>query len=102
MKVNGEAIYGTTKNPLKPQPSWGRITQKGETLYLHVFDWPAEGKLLVPGLKKKIVSATVLATGEKIQTSAEVDGMMLSVPAAAPDPISSTIVLKLETPLPAN
>jgi alpha-L-fucosidase len=36
---------------------WGRCTKKvaagGTTLYLHVFDWPKDGKLLVPGLKTK-------------------------------------------------
>ena len=54
MKVNGEAIYGTTASPFKRLP-WGRCTKKltadGATLYLHVFNWPADGKLLVPGLK---------------------------------------------------
>ncbi len=52
MKVNGEAIYGTTASPLTRQPSWGRVTQKGNNLYLHVFNWPQDGpKLVVPGLK---------------------------------------------------
>ena len=50
MKVNGEAIYGTTASPT-PRPAWGRITTKAgdgtTTLYLHVFDWPADGKLPV-------------------------------------------------------
>ena len=54
MKVNGEAIYGTTASPFK-RLAWGRCTKKltadGATLYLHVFNWPADGKLLVPGLK---------------------------------------------------
>ena len=44
MKVNGEAIYGTTASPFKRLP-WGRCTKKltpdGAILYLHVFDWPA-------------------------------------------------------------
>ncbi|KJF43560.1 alpha-L-fucosidase [Draconibacterium sediminis] len=50
MKVNGESIYGTQKSPL-PLQSWGVCTQKGNRLYLHVFDWPANGKLVVGGLK---------------------------------------------------
>jgi len=47
MDVNGEAIYDTHASPFKRLP-WGRCTQKvrGDTttLYLHVFDWPADGR----------------------------------------------------------
>ena len=63
MKVNGEAIYGTTASPFKRLP-WGRCTKKvsgtGATLYLHVFNWPADGKLVVPGLKNQPVTAYLL------------------------------------------
>lgn len=96
MRVNGEAIYGTTKSPLETQPSWGRVTQKGDTLYLHVFDWPGDGKLVVDGIKNKVRSATLLATAENLKVSTDADGITISCPAAAPDEISSTIVLKLE------
>ncbi len=48
LKVNGEAIYGTAAGPFKQQFGWGRITQKPGKLYLEVFDWPKEGKLLLP------------------------------------------------------
>jgi alpha-L-fucosidase len=100
MKVNGKAIYGTTASPLaKPLP-WGRCTAKisggAATLYLHVFDWPGDGVLLVPGLKNKIKTAYLLADPKKQKLAAKngADGVTLSVPPAAPDHISSTIVLK--------
>ena len=95
MKVNGDAIYGTTKSPLPMQP-WGRITRKGSTLYLHVFDWPTDGKLSVTGLKSKIGSATLLATGDKLTADQSAAGTVIAVPTAAPDKISSTIVLALK------
>ena len=48
MKVNGESIYGTSASPIG-KPAWGRCTAKTvggkTTLYLHVFDWPKDGKL---------------------------------------------------------
>src|ERR1017187_3712855 len=47
MKINGESIYGTSVSPLKTQPAWGRVTQKGDKLYLHIFDWPTDGKLVI-------------------------------------------------------
>lgn len=99
MKVNGESIYGTTASPFK-ELSWGRCTTKlsgdGATLYLHVFDWPADGKLVVPGLKNTVQSASLLATHNKLKTSASPEGVILSVPNAAPHKISSTIVLKIK------
>jgi alpha-L-fucosidase len=102
MKVNGEAIYGTTASPFKEQLPWGRATTrtagKTTTLYLHVFDWPKDGKLAVP-LAAKVSRATLLAGGKKLDVSAGGGGLTITVPDAAPDPLSSTIVLKLAAPL---
>lgn len=54
MEVNGDAIYGTQAGPFTRLP-WGRATAKqidgGYRLYLHVFDWPANGELFIPGLE---------------------------------------------------
>jgi alpha-L-fucosidase len=97
MKVNGEAIYDTTASPFE-HLVWGRCTKKfsknGTTLYLHVFEWPKDGKLLVPGLKNNVASASLLANGKKLKTSVTDAGVVVEVPAAAPDKISSTLVLK--------
>lgn len=101
MKVNGEAIYGTTASPFK-HLSWGRCTTKAggdnTTLYLHVFDWPKDGRLAVPGLKNAVLSAWVLGAGrqEPLRTETTADGVTVSVPAAAPDPISSTVALRIQ------
>lgn len=98
LKVNGDAIYGTTAagDTVSGKPAWGRITKKntpeGTTLYLHVFDWPKDGRLALPKLKGEIATATVLATGEKVP----VENATLVLPAAAPDKTSSTIVVKLK------
>jgi len=102
MKINGEAIYDTTASPFTKQLPWGRCTKKiaddGTTLYLHVFTgfWPRDGKLLVPGLRNKNVSASLLAGGKELQTSMTDAGIVVSVPVTAPDKISTTIVLKIK------
>jgi hypothetical protein len=57
---NGESIRGTTRTPL-PVQAWGESTRKGNTLYLHVFDWPKNGQLIVGGLKSKVKGARMLA-----------------------------------------
>jgi len=104
MKVNGEAIYGTTASPFKRLP-WGRCTKKisGDetTLYLHVFNWPADGKLVVPGLKNEVVQAYLLQKNwlgrhKQLSTATNANGVTVLIPAAAPDKISSTVVLKIK------
>ena len=51
MDKYSEAIYGTTASPFNLLPFYGRVTTKGERLYVHVFEWPAEGVIRLPGLK---------------------------------------------------
>ena len=100
MKVNGEAIYGTTASPFKRLP-WGRCTKKltpdGATLYLHVFNWPADGKLLVPGLKNagREPTCSPIRPRRRSPMQSGPQGLTL-LPAAAPDPVSSTIVLHVK------
>jgi alpha-L-fucosidase len=99
LKVNGTAIYGTTASPIEA-PAWGRLTKKTSgdhaTIYLHVFTWPKDGKLALNGLKGHVTSATLLASGEKLATSGDEGALTITVPAAAPDPISSTIALQID------
>ena len=101
MKVNSEAIYGTTASPFSKLP-WGRCTKKisadgkTTTLYLHVFSWPANGSLIVPGLENPVSSARLLATGEKLKFSRTADGVEIKIPATATDAISTTVVLKIK------
>lgn len=99
MKVNSEAIYATNASPLPPF-DWGRCTRKAEKgntiLYLSVFHWPADGKLIVPGLKNKVLAASLLASGKVISTNKSKQGLVLTLPAKAPDPIASVIKLVVQ------
>ncbi|MDE3068427.1 MAG: alpha-L-fucosidase [Verrucomicrobiota bacterium] len=105
LKVNGAAIYGTSASPFTTQLPWGRCTQKADgsdtILYLHVWDWPGDGKLPVPGLKNKIVKAYLLKPNllgwhKRLAAANGSGGVTLAVPKDAPDQISSTIVLKIK------
>lgn len=91
MRTNGEAIYATKASDL-PQPSWGRTTQKGDFLYLFVFDWPKDGKLVVPGDKFTLGTAQLLAGGSKLTTN----GMTINLPEKAPDTIASVIKVQIK------
>lgn len=98
MKVNGEAIYGTQASPFK-KLEWGRSTQKqagGKTrIYLHIFDWPADGKLLVPGLMNSPESVYLLSGQQKITYHGSDEGTLLDLPEQAPDENISVVVLDI-------
>jgi alpha-L-fucosidase len=100
MKVNGEAIYGTSASPFK-NLEWGRCTQKniknGTRLYMHVFNWPADGKLIVPGIYNQPKKATLLSDPRKksLHVARQEDALVISVPAKTPDPYNSVVVLDL-------
>jgi alpha-L-fucosidase len=70
MRINHESIYGTQASPFK-NLSWGRCTQKpiagGTRLYLHIFDWPVDGKLIIPRLGSAVVNCYDLAGKKKLK-----------------------------------
>jgi alpha-L-fucosidase len=94
LKVNGASIYGTAASRFSHLP-WGRSTTKGSTVYLQVFDWPKDGKLLVPGLRNTIKGARLLAGGA-ITSTPHAQGVVLTLPASAPDPIATVVELELD------
>jgi alpha-L-fucosidase len=93
LRVNGESIYGTTRGPFAHLP-WGVATRKGSTLYLHVFEWPKNGKLVVP-LNNEAKSAKLLATGAGLAVTGKEERLVIDVPATAPDDNSSVIALEI-------
>ncbi|MDM8174653.1 alpha-L-fucosidase [Olivibacter sp. 47] len=99
MKVNGEAIYATKASPLAPL-NWGRCTMKetgnNTILYLSVFDWPSDGKLVVPKLRNKVLSAMLLANGQIIKAGNKGDTVSIALPLEAPDKVATVVKLELK------
>jgi alpha-L-fucosidase len=97
MKVNGEAIHGTKASPFGLFP-WGRCTKKeiaqNTLLYFSVFEWPKDGKLSIPGLKNKIISAKLLANGVSLKTEKKDDGVIINIPEKGLD--ENATVIKVE------
>lgn len=98
MKVNGESIYATTASPFE-KLAFGRCTKRVEgdttTLYLHVFDWPKDGKLVLPGLKNEVTSASLLAGGDALKTERRGGDVVVSVPEKPTDPIVSVVKITI-------
>ncbi len=107
IRDNGESIYDTEANPLPSRPEWGdaSLSKDGKTLYLHVMQWPANGKLRVDGLPVKAASAVFLAPGgadQKIVFSQDGASISLDLPATAIDEHDTVIKLTLQSPFPVR
>jgi len=105
LKLNGESIYGTQAGPFKQSPPWGRCTQKrlagGDTrLYLHVFDMPSDGKLVLNGLLNQPQRSFLLARGRQAVVEAKQwkDRVEVIVPGSISAEDVFVIALDLEGP----
>lgn len=114
MKVNGEAIYGTTGTPFgaeagafsatekdkkgqavfKTDWKW-RATQKQGHLFVIIYTWPTDGSFKVPAFAHSITGARLLADPTvKLTVTQDVSGITVSgLPKIAPDPVASVIDL---------
>jgi alpha-L-fucosidase len=100
MRVNGEAIYGTTASPFKGLP-WGLCTRKdtaeGTTLYMHILRRPAGNRIEVPRVRNDVETAYLLADTNRhsMTVEREGDGLAVLVTNAPSLPLSSVVVVKL-------
>ncbi len=94
---NGEAIYGTQASPFRRLP-WGRCTRRGETLYLHVFDWPGDGRLVIDGLRNRAGAAWFHADSRRRPLPVERDGerVVIHLPLEPSDQPVTVVVLQIE------
>jgi alpha-L-fucosidase len=115
MKVNGDAIYGAGPTPFgaeagtfsatekdkngdpkfTPAWAWRATTQPGK-IYVELFQWPATGKIELPGLQSKVKRAYLLAGHEKLKTEPTATGVTIALPAEAPDKIASVICVEIK------
>ena len=104
MKKNSEAIYDTKASPFGLF-SWGRCTKKeldvssnkkNTTLYFSVFEWPKDGRLLIPGLKNEVVVAKLLANGSPLKTNGDDEGLIINLPAQALDSIATVVKVEVK------
>ena len=95
LDVNGEAIYETTASPFG-RPAWGRYTKKAEKIYAHVFNWPKDAKINIPTAKIEVIKVYLLADKKQSALSTEKTekGLIVNLPAKAPDAIASVIVIE--------
>src|SRR4051794_38012800 len=80
-------------------PSLGESTRKADKLFLHVFDWPHDSKLVVGGLKSPVKRAYLLADKlRKPLKTTRLNGsdVVLEVPRTPPDLSDSVVVVETQ------
>ncbi len=99
MDVHADSICGTGASPFG-NLDWGRCTVRdlgnGKTrLYLHVFDWPDDGAVVLP-LRNPVKTATLMGSGTAVIVEARDDGTRLVLPDVATNPHASVVVCDVE------
>jgi alpha-L-fucosidase len=100
MNLYSESIYGTQTSPFE-ELDWGRCTQKtiyeGTRLYLHVFDWPGNGKLVLPGIMNRAKKAYLLSDPHQLlKVNRLNDALVIDVQAKAADEMNTVIILDID------
>lgn len=99
MRVNSKSIYETEASPFK-KLAWGRCTQKtisgGTRLYLHVFDWPSDDKLVIPGLGSKVSAAYALSNRSKLIATTDEFNVIIDLSGAEKQEYATVIVLDVK------
>lgn len=92
MEANAEAIHGASPNPWPYEFSWGRVTTKGNKLYLLLTNCPHELKLF--GLRSKVTQAYPLGGGKTLDFYQDGDTLYLAMPEEAPDALITVIAVE--------
>jgi alpha-L-fucosidase len=104
MQVNSQSIYDTEASPFPRRLPWGRVTQRhsaggATTLYLHIWEWPADGKLLLPTVTQRPQGGSLLADGTAVTAEITPAGLVVHLPGNARDASISVARLEFAAPV---
>ena len=92
LRTYGPAVYGTRGGPVPPRP-WGVTTQRGDTVFVHVLDWQ-DRVLSLPHFGRRVVRASMLRDGERVDVAQSASGITLTLPASGSDEPDRVVVLE--------
>src|SRR3984957_4379790 len=87
MHANSKAIYGCTYAPAEYKaPDGTKLTYDPKTrrLYVHVYNYPADGKLTLPGYAGKVKYVQFLNDDSEIKSAGAGDDLSLTLPVKKP------------------
>jgi alpha-L-fucosidase len=91
LEVFGPSIYATRRGPIAPR-NWGVTTQRGDSVFVHVLDWP-DRILSLPPIDARIVRAAMLRGGEPVTAQQSELGVVLTLPPPIGDEPDRVVVL---------
>ena len=98
MDVNGEAIYGTRPWKVFGEDSGIRFTSKGNTLYAHILEWPADGSVLIKSLAgEEISSVHMLEQDSPLEFTRTAEGLQVTLPGIEQDYFPKVLSLEIAT-----
>jgi alpha-L-fucosidase len=93
LKKYGTSVFGTRGGPIAPR-EWGVTTQRGDTVFVHILDWP-DHLLALPPITGRVVRAVMLDTNTPVEFAQSGAGLTLNVPIVADD-IDRVVALSLD------
>ena len=96
LKQYGQTIYGTRGGPFRPG-AWGASTHKGNSIYVHVLNWPGD-RLILPAIPKHIIGGSLLTKGKVTIRLTTNDAIELILPKNHDQELDTIIELKLDGP----
>lgn len=93
MDTYGNTIHDTRAGPIPPR-SWGATTRRGDTVFVHVLDWP-DPQLVLPPLADNVTGAA-LVDGRPVPFEQSANGVVLTLPQARADQWDRVVVLELQ------
>lgn len=99
MDVHGEAIYGSEAGEVCEFITYGRQTKRGNNLYLIIRFWDGRESLTLAGLETRVLRATLLTSGQELQSEQSEDYLTLhGLPAEPPTDLFPVVKLECDGP----
>ena len=90
LETHGSSIYDTRRGPVPPR-DWGVTTQRGDTVFVHVLDWP-DPVLTLP-FSGRVQHARSLINGEEVEVVQAEGALTIRLPLTRTEVFDRVIVL---------
>lgn len=100
MSINKESLSKASASPFSQGQPWGAVTSQQGKLFLHVFEWPVNNKLVLTGLKNKVESVRIKSENQKLDfiqnKNTNAAQLEIILPDTAPDKLNTVIELEID------
>jgi len=96
MDKNGNSIYGTRGNVMKPQ-DWGVFTAKDKTWFAHIINTPKENAyIFIPEMKQKIKKCYLIDSKRELKFKQQSEGTFVYLDGIKLDSIDTIIEMQIQ------